>query len=50
LLLRGHGALRFQNAMVFGRGPKLALAGFTLMMLLAVAGMAIFLVSGIFRV
>jgi hypothetical protein len=39
-----HGALRFRNAMVFGRGPKLALAGFTLMILFAVAGMTIFLV------
>jgi hypothetical protein len=29
--------------MVFGRGPKLAFAGFTWMILLAVAGMAIFL-------
>lgn len=30
--------------MVFGRGPKLALAGFTLMILFAVVGMAVFLV------
>ena len=39
-----HSALRFRNEVVFGRGPKLALAGFTLMILFAVAGMAIFLV------
>ena len=39
-----HSALRFRNEVVFGRGPKLALASFTLMILFAVAGMAIFLV------
>ena len=38
-----HSARRIQNEMVFGRGPKLVLAGFALMILLAVAGMAIFL-------
>ena len=35
-----HSARRIQNEMVFGRGPKLGLAGFTWMLLLAVAGMA----------
>jgi hypothetical protein len=40
-----HSARRIQNEMVFGRGPKLVLAGFALMILLAVAGMAIFLVA-----
>jgi hypothetical protein len=39
-----HSTLRFRKATVFGRGPQLALAGFTLVMLLAVAGMAVFLV------
>jgi hypothetical protein len=39
-----HSALRIRNEMVFGHGPKLVLAGFILMILLAVAGMAIFLV------
>jgi hypothetical protein len=39
-----HEALRFRNAMVLGRGPTLAFAGFTVMTLCAVAGMAMFLV------
>jgi hypothetical protein len=39
-----HSALLVPDATVFGRGPKLALARFTLMILLRMAGMAIFLV------
>jgi len=39
-----HGALLIRNATVVGRGNKLALAGFTLTILFAMAGMAIFLV------
>jgi hypothetical protein len=41
-----HSALLVGNATVFGRGDKLALARFTLMILFAMTGVAIFLVPG----
>jgi hypothetical protein len=39
-----HDAPLLRNAAVFSRGTKLAFARFTLMILFAMAGMAIFLV------
>jgi hypothetical protein len=42
-----HGALLVRNEAVCGRGDKLAVARFTLMMLFAMAGMAIFLGTGL---